>query len=629
MSLGDVEKRLYEKEFKALKKEKLKKGEDDFKNRNEGVNYFGFKKKFEKFSQSEDRDKMPNWRKWLAWFAVVVFLVSAGVAGFYFVSSFRSEGVRVKLDFQEEKIYFGVPFKASVSVINSSGKLIDNSSVSIILPEGVFFAGERKDQRVLIKEMGKVESGSLVKKEFDLVADFSDKSDISVEAFLEYETGSVGSRFEEKDSKNLVIEDTAVFIEPKVPEKVFSGEEFEIGITAKKLFEDDLDGVKIKFEYPDKFNLVSLEGDFNEGGKEISPRADFEEEEYKVRGNIVAPFGSFFEMKAVVEREFLGVKYKVFETSKGFSVQSSPLSLDVFVNNSSDMTAKSGDFLKYTLVYENNTSVGLRDIIIKADLSGEMFDFSGILTEGSFNSSSKTISWNASINRGLFFLNAGTSGTVSFNIPVKKDYPISKVSDKNFTLLVEASIESPTVPEEIGALRTIGLNSLEIKVGGEIGIDTKVFYRDADSGIVNTGVWPPEVEKESQFTVHWLLTNYSTDVNDVVIKAFLAPGVSWTGNVKSNIASLPEYNERTQEVIWKMDKVSATKGIVSNPIEATFQIEAVPSSLLLNKYMPLIGKTSVSAKDSFTGMILNNEDSSVDSRLPDDKTISEDDGRVK
>ena len=267
-------------------------------------------------------------------------------------------------------------------------------------------------------------------------------------------------------------------------------------------------------------------------------------------------------------------------------------------------------------------------MIISAQLVGDMFDLTTLNTNGSLRSFDKTIIWNVANTPSLAVISPGASGKVEFRIDAKDVYPIKRLSDKNFILKVNAVIESPTVPQFVAAAKTISITSQEAKVAGKAVVDAKAFFRDAASGIVNRGPMPPKVGKATNFTVHWLITNYGTDIKNVEVKAFLGGNVRFTGEAKSNTTTVPVYNERTQEVVWMIDSISAGNGVLSRSSEAIFQVEAIPSVSDIGKYMTLLQATSLKASDDFTGLEIQANDSGLNTELPDDLTITSQQGVV-
>jgi len=137
-----------------------------------------------------------------------------------------------------------------------------------------------------------------------------------------------------------------------------------------------------------------------------------------------------------------------------------------------------------------------------------------------------------------------------------------------------------------------------------------------------------KVGQPTDFTIHWLIHNYSTDVSSVQVKAFLGGNVKMTAMVKSNSATMPIYNDRTQEVVWTIDRISATRGVLNAPLEAIFQIEATPSINQAGAAMDLVGETSLTATDEFTGEALSSKALKINSAGLSDPTVTQQQGIV-
>ena len=84
-------------------------------------------------------------------------------------------------------------------------------------------------------------------------------------------------------------------------------------------------------------------------------------------------------------------------------------------------------------------------------------------------------------------LSPGATGAVEFEISTKNEYPIKKISSKDFVLKIEADISSPTVPYYVAADKTIGLSSLQTKVAGRAEIESLAYFNDSASGFINKG----------------------------------------------------------------------------------------------------------------------------------------------
>ncbi|RMD62998.1 hypothetical protein D6833_06165, partial [Candidatus Parcubacteria bacterium] len=145
---------------------------------------------------------------------------------------------------------------------------------------------------------------------------------------------------------------------------------------------------------------------------------------------------------------------------------------------------------------------------------------------------------------------------------------------------------------------------------------------DAKSGIINEGNYPPQVNHTTQYTIHWKVYATATDVSNVLVAAFLQSGAQWTGKVKSNINTVPQYDPHSGQVTWAIGRVPANTGIVTKPIEAIFQISHTPSVVDVDKDVKILTATRIEGKDDFTGIMLSNEDKMLTTNLVDDPTVS-------
>lgn len=224
-------------------------------------------------------------------------------------------------------------------------------------------------------------------------------------------------------------------------------------------------------------------------------------------------------------------------------------------------------------------------------------------------------------------INPGKSAVVTFKVKIADTYPIKKLNDRDFTLKITARIESPTVPYAIKAIKTVNMASLEQKIAGKADVVVEAFYRDAVSGVVNDGVFPPTVGQITEYSVHWKLVNYSTDMSEVEISAEIPPGVEFVKQVKVDAGEFS--SDESNRIIWKIPKILATTGILSKPVTAIFQVKAVPEARHVGSYMPLLGPTNITAKDDFTESAFSAFKEFITTELPSDKTVSPADGIVR
>ncbi len=574
--------------------------------------------------------KFSQYGRILFWILLVVIIVAGGIAGFYFYKYYSSRDINLLMEAPKEAL-IGVPFDLTVNFDNNSGNILLDSKLSINLPDNSTLTGDDFSKRIITKDLGDLGVGTSLKEKFSVIIIGEEQAVKSFNASLSYSLKStLGTRFEKIKNIEVSVREPGIKLDLTTPQKVLNSEEFEMEVHYRNVAETDFSNLELEMVYPPNFTFKKSSVAPSVGNRiwQLGSLAKGSEGSFTINGSVVGQEMSFFEIKSILKASFLGQKYSIGEKSATLNIASSPLSLAIKVNEQTDYLASPGDFLKYIISYRNNTDVGLSDVIVKAQLIGEMFDFSTLGTQAFFSSLDNTLVWNTANSPGLRVLEAGAVGNLEFQIKLKSNYPTKRLSDKNFVLKIRAEINSPTVPYYVASERTVGLANFETKVVGGITVDARAFFREPSWGISNKGNWPPKVNKPTNFTIHWVITNYATDVREVEVRAFLQSGVRWTGEVESNIGTKPEYNERTQEIIWKIDRISANKGVIGKSTEAVFQIEATPDITQANNYMPLMSQTSIKAFDEFVNVELNNSDEPLTTDLTDDSTVDPKDGTV-
>lgn len=629
MALEELEKELYQQKENGLKSEKSKKNSQP-KLEEKISEYWNESSVASKKPKIQTFKIIANFGKAVFWLLILAIIGVIAVMSFFAYQYFFSRGVSVEITGPSEA-RIGVPFIITVNYANNSGNIIKEGSLSLELPDGATLLGGSENQAVFAKEIGDLGSGSVSQETYRVLFTRGENISKRFSARLSYQLFSGGSRFEAVGEFSVGVREPGALVDLIMPVKVLSGEEFEVKVKYRNVSDIDFSGLKLQLDYPANFtfgesslkpssgNNIWTLGDLNKGS----------EGEFTVKGHVIGPSNSFFNIAAKLSMSLLGRVYVVSERSASLAISASPVELDIFVNNSKDYAAKAGDSLNYMINYHNNSGVGLTGVIIRAKLVGEMFNSIGLSTNAYFNSITDTLTWNAATNPELALVPAGNSGSISFGVKIKNDFPIKRLGDKNFIVKLQVEFESPTVPYYVAAQKTVSLAEIQTKIAGNINVKSQVYFRDAESGILNKGVFPPKANQPTQYTVHWRIANYSTDVKNVEVRSQLEPGVIWTKVVKSNSGSLPVFNERTGEIIWAMNDISATRGVISEPVEAIFQIEAVPSLLHIGNVQPLIKETFLKAFDSFVNQEIQTFAPAVTTALPDDLTIGQSGGRVE
>ena len=557
------------------------------------------------------------------------FLALLAVAGLIYIGySYMSNGngaagVAVSVEGPQE-ILVGVPFEIRAHITNGSRNVLTGSALEIALPEEVR-AVESPDSNVVTHPVKDILPGASVDETVRLVALRGQKSSKELTVSLQYSISGVQSRFSQDARFIANIGESGLRLDTVYPNKALAGEEFTVDFSYTNISNVAFDNISLSLKYPPGYEFLRASKQPLRGSStwmlgKIGPG---EKGKVTIVGRVYGTDGSFFNISAQLI-EYLGESSVVIsEKEASLAIAPSPLFASVALMNKQESSVRTSESLQYTITYKNNTDVGLKDVIVKAQLTGEMYNLKTLTTNGFFESVNNTITWNAATTPELRLLAPGQTGSITFSVSVKPEYPMRRLSDKNYTLKVRAVVESPTVPFFVSYEKTTGIAAIETKVAGRIVVDAKALFRDAASGFLNTGPFPPKVNVPTQYTIHWIISNYATDISSIEARSILQSGATWTGKVKSTVpGSVPLFNERTGEVIWNIDKAYAGQGVLDKPIEAIFQVQLTPSILAAGRpFLDLLGQTTVTAHDEFTGIQLEASDQGLTTSLPDDPTV--------
>ncbi len=576
--------------------------------------------------------KKSNFKKMFFTGGTVIILLSIVVGGaFFFLKYFTTpKDVSVEI-YGPNEIYRGVPFEVTVQLTNEINSSLEDAKILLSLTPGIISLEETggTNRNMLIDTIGNLGGGSLTKRSFKLLSVGDINSVQKIVAEVSYRAGGRAS-FQVEKSKEVSISDSAITLEIKKPEQILAGSKFDVEVNYQNVSNFDFPDVVLQATYPASFQFDSAStppsslnnywrlGELKSGSKGS----------IQIKGSLDVASRGPSNIPFAISADFLEKNYPVNEQLASLSISPSPIFVQITPNGKEDYIAKMGDEITYVIAYRNDSGIALQDVVLKAQLVGDLFDFKTLSSNGAFDSLTGTVTWTASKIPGLRLLEPGGSGEVEMRIKLNQYYQIRRPSDKNFVLQVNAQIDSPTVPASFSAEKTSALVTKETKVMGVVTVDTRALYRDPGAGIINMGTFPPKVNRPTQFSIHWILKNYITDVKNVEVRGSLGSGVKWIGLVKSDAESSPIYNDRTQEVVWNIDKISATRGILSDPLEAIFKVEVTPNVTEVGQYKELLGKTTLTATDDFTGIDMTNSDTSVTTNLIDDKTVRPEDGRV-
>lgn len=566
--------------------------------------------------------------------SILGLIVLAGAIFAVYYIFFRPPLPNISIDLSNnpKQVLVGEPFKFSIAYNNASDQVLKNATVALTVPEGVAIIGVDSSTRLAQQTVGDLDAQAIGSKSFDLLVTGGEDSLKHISVAFRYRLADGDApAYERTEQMDLRVGQSAVSLNLDVPQKVFAEQVFDIGISYQNNSKTSFQNAKLILEYPQTFKVqgsssstISEDGQWNLGA--VAPGV---QGAVTLTGQVAGGQQSFFSVGAHLRVDLNGHSYDIGTKSAGIEIQTAPLSVSIQVNNKTNYVSSVGGNLFYILTYRNSSAFALRNVVVKAALEGDMFDMTTLSSRGNLDSVDNTITWDTSNTSALSNVAPGQSGSVEFKINLKKTWPIQNENDKNFAVEVNADIRSLTVPAGITAEQTVSSANVITKLAGQAGLATHVYFREPGNETLNSGPYPPIVNQPTQYTVHWIMRTYSTDLSNVRVAATLQSGAKMLKVVKSNANTSPVYNSQTGEVTWDISSVTTANGLVGAPLEAVFQIEATPAVNQIDENIPLIGATTFTAKDVWTGTEIKGSAVAKNSSLPDDSQAAGGDRKVQ
>ncbi len=277
------------------------------------------------------------------------------------------------------------------------------------------------------------------------------------------------------------------------------------------------------------------------------------------------------------------------QNSRSFTttMASLPLLVSQVVDNlNAESTVNPGENLRYSIKYQNNSSVVATGVNVLLTLNSKALDFSSIQAEGA-QVNNNTISWDASSVSNLGSLNPNESGQLSFSVRVKN--PATKDSSKNLTVLSDIKIKSTEYDSYFPG------NQVSLKISSPVSLNTALDFQ--------SGQLPPQVGKTSLYSVTLTLTNSTNDFNGGTLTAFIPLGAGGfvPGSVNSAESGKVQFDSTTSKLTWQVGSLPAHIGQFSPARTLQFGVRLIPSASQAGERPTLIKDIQFNATDSFTG----------------------------
>jgi len=433
----------------------------------------------------------------------------------------------------------------------------------------------------------------------------------TAQASLFYHPKDLKAQYESKTSFTTKINFVPLTFEFDLSSKIASQKEISFALNYFSNVDYPLSDLRIKIEYPSGFEFLESQPQSLEKIEwEIGSLNKTEGGRVKIKGKLQGEIGQQKTFQATLgiwrEGEFILLKQAV----KAVEIIEPSLYLTQEINGSSQYIANSGDFLHYEILFKNIGDEAFEKLFLVVKLEGIAFDLESLKApQGEYKSGDNSIIWDWRKVSKLRFLDAQEEGMVEFWINLKEELPFDGPQDKN-----------PFIKNTV--ILSQSKEEFKTKINSKIELSQKGYFHQ--EFWENSGPLPPKVGETTAYTVLWQVKNFYNDVENIKVKAVLPSEVKLTGEIFPKESKL-SFDFKSRELVWDVGDIEAGRDILT----LAFQVALTPNSQQRGQTPLLIKDARIIGEDQWTEEILESSAEAVNTTLPDDETVSEEQGIIE
>ncbi len=557
---------------------------------------------------SNTDNKVPFLKMWVT--VPVAFLILASVILFIFLSrgDFQRDQVTINID-SPFTIDAGSEELVEVILNNNSKVSIQDVRIAVHLPPEIVFDD---DSRSKIFQLDSLESKDEHRIPLRISA-VSAGGSVELDARVDYSPKDINARFSDAIKREILIGSLSVDVVLDIPDEIYSTETVNgsVNITPRASFDKETlyarilsdDGFEIKesvqeFARDNSWRLNNLE----EGETQT---IEFMGDWTGVTDNFVLEF----EIGKYEGLDFI----TLLKLEKQVTITSSPMILVVEKQN--DESIKSGSEVVLDIAIQNKGDEPISNVKLNADLP--ILFLEERTATGGFGSrvSNNVVTWSYEHIEELKNIDSQSEIKIKLEFRVKDfDKIVGAYDDQGIKVLFNAE----AVIDGRGSLYQSLDKNLEIT--GEPKF-TQTVLRES-SNFPAEGPFPLEVGEETSFVVRWHIRNNINKLSNIQVSTILPEHVDYGGSTYP-ISRDIFYDENQKKIVWEVQSLDkfATKDI-------SYIIWAVPRASQEGSFIQLLGESNFKAFDPVLKDFMDKKLLEVDSSLPDDRTIENEDGLV-
>lgn len=578
--------------------------------------------------QEDPVDTKPKhrYRSFVLLGSFVIFILVALFSGLYSYlggNQISSDKIQVVIQSKTPLVGGGEPLSFQVAVTNQNTVPIEAATLIIKYPVGTRSLGDAP--RNLFEEripLSDITSGEVQNVPIQVAIYGEENTEKKIEATVEYRVqGSNGMFYKDADPLTLRISSAPLVLRIENIEKVASGQQVNVKITAVSNASTPLENILITASYPNGFDFEKSDPApiYGENVWRIDKLSPEESAVIQLTGVVTGLTEETFRINfsagpANPDNQYL-VGAALAESRADFIVERPFIDVEVGINGDTDhsVVIREGEQAKVSVTIKNTLDETVYDMMVEVVPGGNALDENSIRSSnGFYDSNSGTVRWEVSNNQSFERVLPGDTRKLEFDVAQG-----STRTTSSFDLVV--NVYARRVAETSAAETLVGTVKTEAKYSSRIALGSQAGRNTA--GFSESGPIPPKVGEETTYTLTLVAEAGVNDVVNAVVDTSLPLYVDWLDQYETD--GKVTYNTVAKKLQWEVGNISA-----GARKELALQIKIKPSISQLETAPVLLNSQQLRANDRFTGTLLQDTAPAVTTSLSEEMGFPVGNGEV-
>lgn len=507
----------------------------------------------------------------------------------------------------------GEPLSLDIDVYNGNTERIETVDIIVQYPDGT-----RKIEdgsTTLLSDrlpIGDIAQGETARRTIKVLLFGEENVKKDIKLTVEYKVPGSVILFSKEKTYSLYIGSAPITIDVTNLKEVVPNQTTTFNVLITSNSESTVKNLLLKADFPAGFSFekASPAASSNNNIWSLGDIAPGDKREIQVTGKIVGDanveryFG--FTAGTVDPLDRTKIAVTLVESKEKILVRKPFLAADFSLNKVGSVvyTTDAGQPIRGEIVWQNNLSVPLYDLILEMKLTGPTIDKKTVEGgTGFYTSQNNVITWDQSQVEEFKEILPNHSGSLQFTLSTLPPSIANNKTLRRQTVKLDLTVRAKRLSEDRVPEEIISTASKTVRVASGLSLNSRLVRNVGP--FENTGPIPPRAEQASTYTVINSVTNSFNNVKDVTYKATLPSYVTWLGKTyPENSGAAVKYNPDTREISWTLGDMAPGTGFNTSAREFSYQVSISPSVSQVGQVPVVINAQRVAGSDTFTETIV-------------------------